>query len=273
VRLLLLSGIGQPYDPATNTGVVGKNYSYQILGHVDLFYGRDTIFNPFIGAGAAGHVIDDFNADNFDHGPLGFIGGAYIGPGRTGGRPIQQLTLPAGSPPWGAGWKQAIKDHYLHTMSIGTHGSVMSYRDCYLDLDPTYRDALGQPLLRMTFDWKDNDLRMTQYVTERAVEIARHMKPDSMHAVHHKAGSHYDTRPYQTTHNVGGAIMGSDPRTSVLNKYLQSWDVPNVFVMGAGAFPQNLGYNPTGTVGALAYWSARAIRDHYLPAPGPLVRT
>ena len=273
VRLLLLSGIGQPYDPGTQTGVVGKNYSYQILGSVDLFYGKDTVFNPFVGAGAAGHVIDDFNADNFDHGPLGFIGGAYIGPGRTGGRPIQQLRLPPETAPWGAGWKQAIQDHYLHTMTIGTHGSVMSYRDCYLDLDPTYRDALGLPLLRMTFDWKDNELRMSRYVTERAAEIARHMRPDSIHMAYNKAGTHYDTRPYQTTHNVGGAIMGSDPRTSVLNKYLQSWDVPNVFVMGAGAFPQNLGYNLTGTVGALAYWSAHAIRQQYLPNPGPLVRT
>ena len=65
--------------------------------------------------------------------------------------------------------------------------------------------------------------------------------------------------PYQTTHNTGGAVMGSDPKTSVLNRYLQSWDVPNVFVMGASAFPQNAGYNPTGTVGALTYWALDAI--------------
>ena len=51
------------------------------------------------------------------------------------------------------------------------------------------------------------------------------------------------------------------PKTSVVNRYLQSWDVPNVFVIGARAFPQNAGYNPTGTVGALAYWSAEAIRE------------
>ena len=42
--------------------------------------------------------------------------------------------------------------------------------------------------------------------------------------------------------------MGTDPKTSALNRYLQSWDVPNLFVMGASAFPQNAGYNPTGTV-------------------------
>jgi len=70
---------------------------------------------------------------------------------------------------------------------------------------------------------------------------------------------------------VGGAAMGTDPKTSVINRYLQSWDVHNVFVIGASAFPQGIGYNPTGLVAALAYWSARAIRDQYLKHPAPLV--
>jgi gluconate 2-dehydrogenase alpha chain len=81
----------------------------------------------------------------------------------------------------------------------------------------------------------------------------------------------YDITTYQTTHLNGGAIMGADPKTSVLNRYLQSWDVSNLFVTGASAFPQNAGYNPTGTVAALAYWSAAAIRNQYLKSPGPLV--
>jgi gluconate 2-dehydrogenase alpha chain len=79
--------------------------------------------------------------------------------------------------------------------------------------------------------------------------------------------------PYQSTHTVGGAIMGADPSSSVVNKYLQAWDVANLFVVGASAFPQNSGFNPTGTVGALAFKAADAIRNLYLKAPGPLVRT
>jgi gluconate 2-dehydrogenase alpha chain len=77
---------------------------------------------------------------------------------------------------------------------------------------------------------------------------------------------------YQTTHTCGGAIMGADPKTSALNRYLQSWDVPNLFVMGATAFPQNAGYNPTDTVCALAYWAADAIVSRYQKTPGPLVQ-
>ncbi len=56
-----------------------------------------------------------------------------------------------------------------------------------------------------------------------------------------------------------------------MNRYLQCWDVPNLFVIGASAFPQNAGYNPTGTVGALAYWAADAIRTKYLKNPGQLI--
>jgi gluconate 2-dehydrogenase alpha chain len=81
----------------------------------------------------------------------------------------------------------------------------------------------------------------------------------------------YDITTYQTTHVNGGAVMGADPNTSVINRYLQSWDVSNLFVLGASAFPQNAGYNPTGTVAALAFWAADAIRNKYLKSPGRLV--
>ncbi len=270
-KLLLLSGIGEPYDPATGAGVVGRNYTYQMTGSVVVFFDQDKPMNPFIGSGAGGQVIDDFNGDHFDHGPLGFIGGGYVGVIQTGGRPIQQMVLPKDTPQWGARWKQAIKDHYLYTVTIQTHGTVMAHRDNSLDLDPTYRDVFGQSLLRMTFDWKDNELRMTRFVTGKAHEIAKAMGGRSTEERVKQPGDHYDVRAYQTTHNVGGAIMGEDPRSSVVNRFLQVWDAPNVFVMGSSVFPQNIGYNPLGLAGALAYWSATAIRTAYLKAPGPLV--
>jgi gluconate 2-dehydrogenase alpha chain len=145
----------------------------------------------------------------------------------------------------------------------------MSYRDAYLDLDPTYRDVYGNPLLRLTFDFHDNEHRMSNFLTDKATGIAKAMKSRAVHAKPRKG--HYTIIPYQTTHNTGGAAMGVDPRTSVVNRYLQSWDVPNVFVVGSCAFPQNAGYNPTGTVGALAYWAAHALRTQYLKNPGPLM--
>ena len=66
-------------------------------------------------------------------------------------------------------------------------------------------------------------------------------------------------------------LFGDDPRTSALNKHLQSWDVSNVFVVGSSVFPQNAGRNPTGPVGALAYRLADTLKDRYLKRPERLV--
>ena len=52
---------------------------------------------------------------------------------------------------------------------------------------------------------------------------------------------------------------------------MQSWDVHNLFVCGASAFPQNAGYNPAGTVAALSYFAVDEIKRNYLRSPGPLV--
>jgi gluconate 2-dehydrogenase alpha chain len=270
VRLLLLSGIGRPYNPATGEGIIGKNYAYQITSSVGFTF-EDKILNPFIGAGALGMMMNDFNGDNFDHSGLGFIGGGYVGVLQTGARPIETLFNPGDLTAWGGDWKKKVARDYLKTFSIATHGAVMSHRGNYLDLDPTYRDVFGRPLMRMTFDYTDNEHKMSDYLTDRAVEIARAMQPRDIKPNYRKGS--WDVVPYQTTHNTGGVIMGADPKSSALNKYLQMWDTPNLFVMGSSAFPQNPGYNPTGTVAALAYHAADAIKTQYLKAPGqPLVQ-
>jgi gluconate 2-dehydrogenase alpha chain len=147
----------------------------------------------------------------------------------------------------------------------------MSYRDRYLDLDPTYRDAHGLPLLRLTFDWHENEYKLAAFSSARLEEIVRAMNPKSHMSMLMKPGEPYDTRFYQSTHTTGGAIMGSNPSNSVINRYSQSWDVSNLFVYGASAFPQNISYNPTGLLAGLAYFSAAKVRDTYLKSPGPLV--
>ena len=124
--------------------------------------------------------------------------------------------------------------------------------------------------MRMTIDFHDNEIKQNAYLTDKFAEIIKAMGAKEVSEGTPQAGLRRLPR-IQTTHLCGGAIMGTDPSTSALNRYLQSWDVPNLFVMGASAFPQNAGYNPTGTVAALAYWSADAIRTQYLKNPGPLV--
>ncbi|MBV8914187.1 MAG: GMC family oxidoreductase [Acetobacteraceae bacterium] len=271
VRMLLLSGIGTPYNPQTGEGVIGRNFSYQVTSSVSAWY-DDKNFNPFVASGAIGMCIDDFNGDNFDHKDLGFVGGGYLGGVMTNGRPIQSQArvVPPGTPNWGASWKKAVADNYLSSYDYVTHGSCYSYRDVYLDIDPTYTDHLGRKLMRLTMDFHENELKMSAYITDRLAEIVQRTNPRQT-SKKPRTGA-FDIVPYQTTHVCGGAIMGTDPKTSALNRYLQSWDVSNLFVMGATAFPQNAGYNPTGTVGALAHWAAKAIKEQYLKNPGPLVQ-
>ena len=99
--LLLTAGIGEPYDPATGNGVVGKNYCQQTNSGVQLFV--DDEINPFIGTGATPAAIDDFQGDNFDHVGLGLLRRRLIAPLVSGGRPIQVRAGAAGHAALGLG--------------------------------------------------------------------------------------------------------------------------------------------------------------------------
>ncbi len=269
VHLMLYSKIGKPYDPQSGTGVVGRNYAYQGGGGATAFFGDEVVTNPFMGAGSLSMCIDDFNGDSYDFAKMGFIGGGGISAGTSGGRPIGYHPTAPGTPKWGSDWKKAVVAAYNHTVSVGSQGSVMAYRQNYLDLDPTYTDAFGRPMMRMTFDYQDNEVKQMASAADISEQIAKQMGGK---VVAKNARSRpYSIVPYQSTHNTGGTVLGADPKTSVVNKYLQVWDAPNVFVMGASVFPQNAGKNPTGPVGALAYWAADAIKTKYLKNPGALV--
>ncbi len=264
----LLAGIGEPYDPRNGKGVVGKNYCYQFeAGGEAFFEGRE--FNPFMGGPGMSIAIDDFNGENFDHSGLGFFGGGYIVCANGGAPPISGRVLPKGEPRWGVGWKQAEAKWYRCNTRFNTQGSVYAHRDNFMDLDPTYKDALGRPLVRLTYNATDNDHKMSRYLVEKMEGVIKAMNPT--HYEVHNRPRNFTIVPYQSTHCTGGTIMGPDPKTSVVNRYLQAWGAHNLFVQGASVFPQQPGYNPTGTLGALAYWSAKAITEQYLKNPGPLV--
>ena len=249
-RFLLLDGIGKPYDPGMRTGVVGKNFCYQTNSAVNVFF-KDRWINPFLASGSTGTVIDEFNNDNFDHTGLGFFGGGGISANVFNGRPIGSRRVPPGTPLWGTKWKEANAAWYAHSFAVSAQGSCYPHRDNYLDLDPTYTDAYGQPLLRMTFDFRDNETKMSEWVTQKIGAIVKTMAPDIAGPVAGRKGP-FDTRQYQSTHVTGGTPMGDDPETSVVSPHLQHWDAENLFVVGASVYPHNSGFNPTGPLAALA---------------------
>lgn len=260
VRLLLLSELGKAYNSEDGTGSVGKNYAYQIRKGSATGYFDEKKFNLFAGAGGLGILVDDYNGDNFDHTDLDFIHGGMVIHTQTGQRPIANNNVPSGTPSWGQKFKETSLKYANSALTVAGEGSSMAFRDNFMDLDPTYKDQFGDPLIRLTYDFKDQDRELARYLADRSEEILLEMGAD--HVDKMEELEPYDVAVYQSTHNTGGVIMGADSETSAVNNYLQMWDVDNLFVVGASAFPQNAGYNPTGTVGALAYRAAEGISKY-----------
>jgi gluconate 2-dehydrogenase alpha chain len=272
VRLLLMSrsnahaaGIGN------DRGLVGKNYTYQLGGGGSAGMLPGQRLNLYMGNSCTASLIHDFNADNFDHSDLDFIGGASVSVGGGERTPVASVgSVPTASgKTWGQDWKDALRNDWDSAVGIGTQGESLPYDDQFLDLDPTYRDRYGFPLLRLTFDWHQNDYNLIRYLAPKLREVLQNMGVQNIRT--NEELMPYSIAPYQSTHTTGGAIMGSDPGNSVTNKYGQVWDTPNVFVTGATLFPQNAGMNPTGTVLALAYLAGDGIVNQYLKNPGKII--
>src|SRR6185312_6517577 len=111
--------------------------------------------------------------DGCDHPHLNFVGGAGISCDPSNGRPIGYRPTPPGTPRWGAGWKKGTVEGYQNAMNIGAQGSSYPVRENYLDLDPTYSDRHGRPLLRITFSFPDNDVAMSHYMSDQLEKIAK----------------------------------------------------------------------------------------------------
>ncbi len=298
VRMLLLSqDRSHPQGVGNDRGRVGKNFTYQHWHTVvnGIFPGKK--FHTFMANTATVYLIYDFNADNFDHSQVPFVGGASLFSGNgerdpltsagdfpfgtgAGGPEGVPATAPtdngssggsSGSkqPTWGKAWKDDLRQNWDSVAYIVMQGESLPYQDQFFDLDPVYKDEYGLPLLRLTFDWHENDFNMYRFIAARGKEIMQKMGPARIFATGEL--DPFNIHKYQSTHITGGAIMGSSPDNSVTNKYGQVWDTPNVFVTGAALYPQNPGANPTGTLCALAYMTGDALVERYFKDPGRLL--
>ncbi|MCL1703076.1 GMC family oxidoreductase [Lysinibacillus sp. Bpr_S20] len=265
-KLLMVSNIGERYDPATGKGTLGRNYCYQILPGAAGFF--DEQYNTFMGAGSLGVSLDDYNGDNFDHSDLDFIHGGNIALTQTGARPIGSNPTPPDTPTWGTEFKKQSIHYYTRSFGIGAQGASMPHKENYLSLDSTYKDAYGLPLVQLTYNFTDQDRALHKYISARAADIMKEMGAKIV--VPNAEITDYNIVPYQTTHNTGGTVMSLKPEDGVVNNYLQHWQVENLFAVSAGNFAHNSGYNPTGTLGALAYRCAEGVVK-YSKSGGSLV--
>jgi choline dehydrogenase-like flavoprotein len=125
----------------------------------------------------------------------------------------------------------------------------------YCEIDPTTKDKWGIPVLRFHWQWAEHETRQAAHMHKTFAQIIEAMggrvtseqKVDGAKAI--APGGFI-------IHEVGGAIMGSDPKKSVVNQWGQSWDVKNLFLTDGAPFPSNADKNPTLTIMALAWRSA-----------------
>jgi len=268
-RLLLLSKTDKfPNGLANSSGQVGKHLTAHMMPNVYVAF-DDRHINNYMGPSAQKHTIDDFNADNFNHADVGFIRGSQIsvGTGNLEGGPISLTTTapPSGVPRWGAAYRDFLAKYYARHAAMVAQTENLPYADQTIDLDPNVRDAWGLPAPRLTYDWRrPNELARVEFMMKKMEEIGR-----AMGATHVWRAPLGPGAP--GAHHEGGTRMGTDPKTSVVNRYGQSWDIPNLFVIGSSTFPSMSGFNPTLTIQALAYMSADAIVNRYKKNPGPLL--
>jgi choline dehydrogenase-like flavoprotein len=149
--------------------------------------------------------------------------GGGISANLTNGRPIGARRVPPGTPRWGTQWKEANAAWYAHSFSMQIQGSSYPHCENYLDLDPVYQDAHGQPpgadYLRLARE-RHADVRV---LYERMEDVTKAMDATVLGPATPRK-SPFDTRFYQSTHVTGGTPMGVDPKTSVVSQHLQHWD-------------------------------------------------
>jgi gluconate 2-dehydrogenase alpha chain len=250
VRLLLLSKSKVfPNGLSNNGGQVGKHYfSHNQLSTVIALFPFD--INNWYGLPAQGIAVDDWADDNFNHSGLDFIGGGNLWV-YSDRRPISaaSMTTFSKAPRWGSAWKSFIKENADRWNLAYIQKTTLPYEDNYLDLDPTVKDALGQPVCRITADFKENEKKIGAFMQDKMGQWFREAG-----AIAVEKGPPGTMGP--STHAYGGTRMGDNRETNVVNRWGFSYEVPNLGVLGASVMGTSGAHNPTLTAQALGWRTA-----------------
>jgi choline dehydrogenase-like flavoprotein len=184
------------------------------------------------------------------------FGGGKRMPGYGTGAGLEWLT--GGS--YGAKFKQDVRRYYGSFVWFDGRGEMIPNDRSYCEIDSKVKDKWGIPVLRFHWQWSAHELGQAAHMQKTFADIIDAMggkprdppKTDGAKAIA-PGGS--------IIHEVGGAIMGSDPKSSVTNQWCQTWDVDNLFVTDGAVFASNADKNPTLTIMALAWRASDRILD------------
>ena len=257
VRLLLLSkSKAFPNGLSNNGGQVGWHYiTHNTASTVTALFPFD--INNWYGLPAQGIAVDNWADDNFDHSGLDFLGGGNLWV-YSDRRPISAASMVTfgKAPRWGSEWKSFLKENADRWNLAYIQKTTLPHEDNYLDLDPTVKDALGQPVCRITADFKENERKVGAFMQ------------DKMEQWFMEAGAiAVDKGPPGTmgpsTHAYGGTRMGDNHETNVVNRWGFSHEAPNLGVLGASVMGTSGAHNPTLTAQALAWRTAEHLTKNW----------
>jgi gluconate 2-dehydrogenase alpha chain len=251
VRLLLLSRSDPfPDGLANNAGQVGLHYfSHHQGAPVLALFPHD--LGAWYGLPAQGVAVDDFADDNFDHSDVDFIGGGNLWV-MSDRRPINAANSNTFGrvPNWGSEWKAHVRQNADRTHSSYIQKTTLPYETNYLDLDPVVTDPLGLPVLRVTAQYKQNELAIAAFTQDRMEEWYR--AAGATDIVRGGLGNAMGL----STHAYGGTRMGDEAATNVVDRFGFAHEVPNLGILGASVMGTSGARNPTLTVQALAWRTA-----------------
>ena len=244
-RLLLLSSSARfPDGLANSSGVVGR---YLMLGG---YAGASGLFehplNDYKGVVSGAGILDYVPSDP----NRGFYGGGRL-TSRGYATPISYGLggLSPGTPRWGAGYKQALRDQARHRMTVNCYTTQLPLETNRVDLDPKEKDEWGLPAMRITSTSHPDDIKNMEFFRQKSIEIL-----EAAGAMSVWAGPVRDSTG--GSHNRGTCRMGNDPNTSVVDRYHRAHDVPNLFIVDGSNLVTGGRNHPTMTIQALAFRAA-----------------
>jgi choline dehydrogenase-like flavoprotein len=157
---------------------------------------------------------------------------------------------------YGVSLKQSCRSDYGTYIGFSGRGEMIPNANTYCEIDPNVVDKWGIPVLRFHFAWSENEIRMAKDMQETFQSIVEAAGGTFYGDLRAGGKSPYGISEGGTiVHELGTVRMGSDPKTSVLNKNCQAHDVRNVFVTDGASFVTGPEKNPTLTIMALS-WKA-----------------
>lgn len=156
--------------------------------------------------------------------------------------------------PWGKNHHKRFMEVFNHTATAGIVCEDIADPDNRITLDSELTDSDGVPAPNMAYVLSENSKRMITHGIESCSKIMEVAGATEVH--------HVDLVEQAGFHLMGTARIGADPDTSVLNKWNQSHDVPNLYVVDGSAFATAAAVNPTNTLQALALRAADHITEN-----------